>query len=109
MNGTGLSSEQQEELAKAYELTDKLRDRDLSSVYYSKHPSSLLMSRTQQKIDALLVSGTEEEKKLVTPLGWMNMVLSIADDIVKNSPFPLTIVGTQGTIEQISPAYAAIV
>lgn len=109
MNGTGLSPEQQAELTRTYELTDMLRDQDLSSVYHSKYPCDLLMSRTQEKIDAILENGTDKERKLLMPLKWMNMVLAIADDIVKNSPFPLTIVGKQGAIEQISPAYAVMV
>jgi len=37
------------------------------------------------------------------------MLLEIANDIVKNSPFPLTIVDKEGRVKQVGPAYVAAV
>lgn len=109
MNGTGLSQDQKDELSDAYKLADILRRENLDEVYYSKYPHALLIDRIKEQLSFILESNTDEEKKFIVPLGWMQMVLEIADDIVKNSPFPLTIVDGAGVIEQISPAYSAMI
>lgn len=109
MNATGLSQEQKTELSDAYRLADILRQERLAEVYYSKFPHMFLIDRIRERLSSLLQDEKEEEQRFVVPLGWIRMILEIAEDIVKNSPFPLTVVDNTGVIEQISPTYSAMV
>lgn len=109
MNGTGLSLEQRTELADAYKLADILRTQDIDLVHYSNPSYESLINRIKNELEVVLGDERGNKKQLILPLDWMRMILQIADDIVKNSPFPFTIVDENNIIEQVSPAYAAMV
>jgi hypothetical protein len=103
MNGTGLTVAQKEKLTDLYKLTDFLRTHFMNQVSYSNPSPDALIDR----IHARLLSVLNDD--LTTSLSLMHMSLTLAKEIVINSPLPLTIINKQGAIECISPAYAATV
>lgn len=108
MNGTELLPEHRLDLTDAYTLADILRTEDMNLVHYSSPSYQLLIIRIKNQLSSILEHDAEQNS-LVLPLGWIKMILEIADDIVKNGPFPLTIINEKGVIEHISPAYAAMI
>ncbi len=109
MNGTGLLEKQKIELTELYKLANVLREEHMEHVHYSRPSYEALVTEIKDRLSCILGVDTESKKETTMTLGWMQMVLEIADDIIKNSPLPLTIVDRDGVIEHVSPAYAAIV
>jgi len=109
MDGTGLSEEQRTTLTNIYKFTDKVRSEYIDIVHYAQPSSDSLIVRLKGQISSILEHNSGTENTLATELSWLLMFLEMANDIIKNSPFPLTIVDKEGTIKRISPAYAAMV
>lgn len=108
MNGTELSPEQKIGLSDSYKLADILRTDDIEQVSYSTIPHALLIERINSEIKNILTKNIHNTAILLPLLKWSRMILDIKDDIVKNSPFPLTIVDNHGKIQDVSTAYSVI-
>ncbi len=109
MNGTGLLEKQRIELIELYKLANVLREEYMEYVHYSRPSYEALAIEIKDRLLSILDSGVEPKNDATIALGWMQMVLEIADDIIKNSPLPLTIVNEGGAIEHVSSAYATMV
>lgn len=104
MNTSGLSPAQKNLLDQFYQLTDKLRTPDFIDISYYDNPSSeLLLEKIKDKTYRLL-NTTDPLKQ---QFHWLEMLLNMASEIIRNSPLPITIADQDGNIRNISPAYAA--
>ncbi|MDD2891442.1 MAG: PAS domain S-box protein [Candidatus Gracilibacteria bacterium] len=109
MNGTGLSEEQRMMLTNIYNFTDTVRSEYIDLVHYAQPSSDALIVRLKGQISSIFEHNSAKDNTLAIELSWLLMFLEMANDIIKNSPFPLTIVDKQGSIKRVSPAYAAMV
>lgn len=109
MNGTNLSEDQQSKLIKIYNLSEKLRETNnpiLESPYISYSDS---ISRIRGEISTICNNTVHERSIAATSLHWMEAILRIANDIVRNSPIPLTMFNGKWELEKISVAYTTTV
>lgn len=109
MNGTGFVPEQKREIMGLYTVADALRTKWLNYAHYSNPSYEAFIARIKADVMSIIKGDAEKDDTLLMSLAWLQMILEIADDIVKNSPFPLVIVDGKGAIEHISPAYATMV
>lgn len=109
MNGTGLSEEQKQILEDIYKLTNTFRTKDISSVHYMRTSFEDTICRVKEQVISTLWNSQKWENILTVKMDFIRIILEIANDIIRNSPFPLIIIDNKGCIECISPVYAILV
>lgn len=110
MNGTGLTLSQREELSGLVVLTNTLRSKDsIENVYYTNPSYKSTIDKIVAEIHTIQEKKYSDSEEVLRSLSWMKLILEVADDIMRNSPFPITILDGKGVIEQISPAYSAAI
>jgi hypothetical protein len=110
MNGTGFSTKQRTGLVDLYKLADKIREYKPGLVHYTKFRYEELVYRMKDRIVSIISDNTTDEDDVdFNTLTWVCMVLEIYDDIIKNSPLPITVIGNDREVQEISTAYAIIV
>lgn len=105
MDGTELSEANQIAFSSIHRIAQVLSsavERENTSTLLS---ASSVLARVRTDSQDLLI----QSKALDGTLRWYETMLSIAENLFKDGPFPITVSNTENRVQLVSPSYASYV